>query len=299
MSIIISVDVLETGQRTKAQFPGAVSVEEANAQLREKVHLDSGDFALFKVTRPADEVTAMTEAAIQKLRVAKGLKKEKKDAKKEEVPPEPIGVWLKPKKTLESYDLSGEDALMLRRRHKVIKVKTSDEASKSVIVDLAQPVKDVLVTIGVKFGLEHTEEYALQWERTERWLLNTQTITEQGNSNAGAAAPGVHSGARGGGVGEPPGDEGRGGDVCGAAGAGGVRDLQPAVAQAGLPGAAPVPAAAVSEDEGHGGAGAAQLAEHRDDDAGTGSCRWRRRGRRCSRWRSTRRPRARSRSWCR
>ena len=183
MSIIISVDVLETGQRTKAQFPGAVSVEEANAQLREKVHLDSGDFALFKVTRPAEEVTAMTEAAIQKLRIAKGLKKEKKDAKKEEVPPEPIGVWLKPKKTLESYDLSAEDALMLRRRHKVIKVKTSDEASKSVIVDLAQPVKEVLVTIGVKFGLEHTEEYALQWERTERWLLNTQTITEQGNSN--------------------------------------------------------------------------------------------------------------------
>ena len=183
MSIIISVDVLETGQRTKAQFPGAVSVEEANAQLREKVHLDSGDFALFKVTRPADEVTAMTEAAIQKLRIAKGLKKEKKDAKKEEVPPEPLGVWLKPKKTLESYDLSAEDALMLRRRHKVIKVKTSDEASKSVIVDLAQPVKDVLVTIGAKFGLEHTEEYALQWERTERWLLNTQTITEQGNSN--------------------------------------------------------------------------------------------------------------------
>jgi len=182
-TVMLKVKVMESATESRMltfNFPAALTVGEANAQIRERSHGDSVDMVLFRVTETAKPVGPVQSTSNRSF-----LGRKKKEAKETlpEVAPEPTGIWLKPNVTLDEYDLSTDDELLFRKRHKVITVKTADEASKAVIVDLTRPVKEVLVTIGQKFGLDRTEEYALQWERTEKWLKNTKPITEQGNSN--------------------------------------------------------------------------------------------------------------------
>jgi len=162
-------------------FPAALTVGEATEQIRERSHGDAVDMALFRVTENAP--VPVSPSSTSSSRGFLGRKKDKKEKEVPEVPYEPTGEWLKSNMTLDQYDLSTDDELLFRKRHKVITVKTADEASKAVIVDLTRPVKEVLQAIGQKFGLDRTEEYALQWERTEKWLKATKPITEQGNSN--------------------------------------------------------------------------------------------------------------------
>jgi len=186
ITVTLKVTVMESATDSRMltfTFPGSVSVGEANEQIRERCHGEAAaDMMLFRVTRrESTQITPVSHSS--------GFLRRKKEQKKEkeqqgmEQPPDPVGEWLKPNKTLEAYDLSTDDTLLFRKRHKVITVKTADASSKAVIVDLMRNVKDVLPTIGEKFGLEHTEEYALQWERTERWLLNSRPLTEQGDTN--------------------------------------------------------------------------------------------------------------------
>jgi len=176
-TVMLKVKVMESATESRLltfNFPAALTVGEANQQIRERVHGDSVDMALFRVTDTAQ--TATTAHKDKK-------KKKEKDKKEPDASVEPTGLWLKNNVTLDEYDLSTDDELLFRKKHKVITVKTADEASKAVIVDLTRPVKEVLTTIGQKFGLDRTEEYALQWERSGKWLKATKPITEQGNSN--------------------------------------------------------------------------------------------------------------------
>jgi len=185
LTITLKVKVLESATESRQitlTFPGLATVGEANEQIRERVRTESAsDMMLFRVKEDPHAVAAAQPSSGHSFRRKKDHKKEK-DAQPE-VPPEPIGTWLKPNITLDEYDLSTDDILVFRKRHKVITVKTADASSKAVIVDLLRPVKDVVTVIGEKFGLDRTEEYSLQWERTERWLIATQPITEQGNTN--------------------------------------------------------------------------------------------------------------------
>jgi len=189
LTITLKVTVMESATDSRMltfSFPGSVSVAEANEQIRERCHGEAAtDMMLFKVNNEPAQPTLAHSSSHSFLgrKKDKDHKKDKEQQTSNELPPEPTGTWLKPSKTLEAYDLSVDDTLLFRKRHKVITVKTADASSKAVIVDLMRNVKDILPTIGEKFGLDHTEEYALQWERSERWLLSTRPLTEQGNTN--------------------------------------------------------------------------------------------------------------------
>jgi len=171
--------ISETGSETmtkRFRFPASSAVLEANQQLRESIPGGGQDMALFK---PKLQPGETEEVIIDK--------KKKKKKKGEEEPPAKLdmrGIWLKPNRTLESYDLGGDDVVYFRHRHKVIKVKTADEATKAVLVDLMQNVKEVITDVGKKFNLESTEEYALQFEATGAWLNQTKPITEQGDPDS-------------------------------------------------------------------------------------------------------------------
>lgn len=186
-SIILKVkimpDTLDSsgeGRVLKFNFPAALTVGEANEQIREKCYGESAsDMVLFRVT---DNQPTLVEQPSSS-RSFHGKKKKDKEPQAPPVPFEPVGIWLKNNVTLDEYDLSADDELLFRRKHKAITVKTTDAASKVVIVDLTRPVKEVLGQIGQKFNLDRTEEYAIQWERTGKWLKPTKPITEQGNSN--------------------------------------------------------------------------------------------------------------------
>jgi len=154
-------------------FPLSISVHEANQIVREKLPDGGVDCSLFMpFVQPVLDDPNKDE-------------KKKKKKKKDEQPPEQDnrGFWMKLSKTLESYDVGGEDVLLFRKRHVVVKVKTADEATKSVIVDLMQSVKEVVKTICQKFGLDRSDEYALQWEHNGNWLVMNKTLTEQGDSD--------------------------------------------------------------------------------------------------------------------
>jgi len=168
--------ISDTGTETmtkRYRFPATSAVIEANQQLRESIPGGGQDMALFKPKlQPGESGDVVVD------------KKKKRKKKGEEEPPAKLdmrGVWLKPNRTLESYDLGGDDVVYFRHRHKVIKVKTADEATKAVLVDLMQNVKEVINDVGKKFNLESTEEYALQFENNGAWLNQTKPITEQGD----------------------------------------------------------------------------------------------------------------------
>jgi len=179
MSIQVKVLILGEGggQMIKViPFPMMISVHDANQLVRERLPDGGVDCSLFMPW------------------VQPKLHEEKKDDKKEkkrkrrgsEQPQEEEdtrGEWMKLTRTLESYDVGGDDVLIFRKRHVVIKVKTADEATKACIVDLMQPVKEVVRTICQKFGLDRTDEYAIQWEQNGRWLLMNKPLTEQGDAD--------------------------------------------------------------------------------------------------------------------
>jgi len=173
MSIQVKVLIqTDGGYMTKmVSFPLMVSVHEANQIVREKLPDGGVDCSLFQpFVQPPKEGSEVSE---------KKKKKKKDEAPKEQ---DTRGVWMKLTKSLESYDVGGDDVLLFRKRHVVIKVKTADEATKAVIVDLMQPVKEVVRTICQKFGLDRTDEYAVQWEHNGAWLIMNKTLTEQGDA---------------------------------------------------------------------------------------------------------------------
>ena len=173
LKVQIQGDTLsETVTRT-FRFPATISVHDANQQIREKLLEGGNDRSLFLLT---NQPVAMSE---------KDKKKKKKKSKKgeEEEAPDMRGIWMRQNRLLDSYDVGGDDVVLFRKRHVVIKVKTADESTKAVVVDLMQPVKDALQAIGIKFGLDRTDEYALQWEGTDTWLKVNKPLTEQGDPN--------------------------------------------------------------------------------------------------------------------
>jgi len=175
MSIQIKVLIQgDGGYMTKmVSFPLSISVHEANQIVREKLPDGGVDCSLFMpFHQPVFDDPNKDE-------------KKKKKKKKDDHPVEQDtrGEWMKLSKTLESYDVGGEDVLLFRKRHVVVKVKTADESTKAVIVDLMQNVKEVVRTICQKFGLDRTDEYAIQWEHNGAWLLMNKTLTEQGDSD--------------------------------------------------------------------------------------------------------------------
>lgn len=173
LTVNFVVDGSNDSIEKKYRFPPSISVLDATKEIRERYPGDSGkDYALF-LPDPIIEIEDPKEKK-------KKDKKKKKDGEPEK-PKHRTGTWLRINRTLESYDISSGDTVWFRKKHRVIKAKTADEASKSVIVDLSQPVKDVIAKIGAKFGLEVTEEYAIQFEGSTRWLKNAKTLTEQGD----------------------------------------------------------------------------------------------------------------------
>jgi len=182
-TVMLKVKVMQSATESRMltfNLPAMLSVGEANEQIGERSHEESWtDMALFRVVDTPQPLTASTSS---NSRSFLGRKKDKKD-QTSDVPYEPVGIWLNPNKSLGEYDLSTDDELVFRKCHKVITVKTADESCKAVIVDLTRPVKEVLAAVGKKFGLDRTEEYALQWERTGKWLKSGRPLTEQGNSN--------------------------------------------------------------------------------------------------------------------
>ena len=173
LTVNFIVDGSNDSIEKKYRFPPSISILDATKEIRERYPGDSGkDYALF-LPDPIVEVDDPKEK-----------KKKDKKKKKDDEPEKPkarTGIWLRINRTLESYDIASGDTVWFRKKHRVIKAKTADEASKSVIVDLSQPVKDVIAKIGAKYGLEVTDEYAIQFEGSKRWLKNAKTLTEQGD----------------------------------------------------------------------------------------------------------------------
>jgi len=183
LKITLKVKVCETATDSRIltfTFPGSVTIGQANEQIRERVHGEgANDMMLFRIKSEAPTPELQKSHSF----LGRSHKKEKDEPQQPTTMVDPVGVWLKPNVTLDAYDISTDDQLLFRPRHKVITVKTADASSKAVIVDLIRPVKEVLTVIGEKFGLDRTEEYSLQWERTGRWLLSSKPISEQGDSN--------------------------------------------------------------------------------------------------------------------
>jgi len=177
MSIQVKVMIqTDGGYMTKmVSFPLSISVHEANQIVREKLPDGGVDCSLFMpFSQPV-----MDDGSNKEEKKRKWGKKKAEDHQEQDN----RGIWMKLSKTLESYDVGGEDVLLFRKRHVVVKVKTADESTKAVIVDLMQNVKEVVRTICQKFGLDRTDEYAIQWEHNGAWLLMNKTLTEQGDSD--------------------------------------------------------------------------------------------------------------------
>jgi talin len=51
-----------------------------------------------------------------------------------------------------------------RKRHDVIKIKLVDDTIKSMLVDLSQPVSEVVNSIGSKMSIKNADEFSLQPE---------------------------------------------------------------------------------------------------------------------------------------
>jgi len=154
-------------------FPLMISVHDANRTIREKLAdqgVDCSDCSLFMPfdQHPKEVITD-----------EKKKKKKKKD-KEEEQKKDTRGIWMKLGRTLDAYDVGADDILIFRRRHEIVKVNAAEKTS-SVVVDLMQPVKEVVRTICQKFSLDRTDEYALQWEENGQWLIMSKALTEQGD----------------------------------------------------------------------------------------------------------------------
>jgi len=178
MSIQVKVMIqTDGGYMTKmVSFPLSISVHEANQIVREKLPDGGVDCSLFMpFSQPIMDDNSNKEEKKRKW----GWGKKEEEHQEQDT----RGIWMKLSKTLESYDVGGEDVLLFRKRHVVVKVKTADESTKAVIVDLMQNVKEVVRTICQKFGLDRTDEYAIQWEHNGTWLLMNKTLTEQGDSD--------------------------------------------------------------------------------------------------------------------
>jgi len=185
MSIQVKVLIqTDGGYMTKmVSFPLSISVHEANQIVREKLPDGGVDCSLFMpFSQPVlDDGAASAKKEEGKLQKLLMFNRKKED--NEADAHDNRGIWMKVNKTLESYDVGGDDVLLFRKRHVVVKVKTADESTKSVIVDLMQNVKEVVRTICQKFGLDRTDEYAIQFEHNGQWLLMNKTLTEQGDSD--------------------------------------------------------------------------------------------------------------------
>jgi len=90
------------------------------------------------------------------------------------------GKWLRNDKTIESYDLRNNDTIHYQKRHDVMRIRLVDNSLKTVLVDWAATINDVVDQIGKKLTIKNIEEYSLQAESSPGlWLKTTLSIPEQ------------------------------------------------------------------------------------------------------------------------
>eukprot|EP00727_Mastigamoeba_balamuthi_P010551 m51a1_g6118 hypothetical protein (1374) ;mRNA; f:129019-134991 len=151
MSVNLKVKVVEGNDVTTRTYrlPASASIHECMQQIRERMPDGGRDHLLFRPNGPEDVV----------------------------------GVWLKPNKTLESYDINSNDVLWFRKKHHLVKVKLADDTVKTILVDLTANLRDLVLTVAQKIRLSRSEEYSLQVEGSPRWLRVNLPLTEQANAD--------------------------------------------------------------------------------------------------------------------
>jgi talin len=96
-----------------------------------------------------------------------------------------LGRFLDRRRTLEFYDLQNNDLVELRERRVVLRVSLVDGARRNLLVDLTQPLSEVVTEICTKLGIGQPEEYRLRLEENDetegdmRWLVDRLPLLEQ------------------------------------------------------------------------------------------------------------------------
>eukprot|EP00179_Madagascaria_erythrocladioides_P023475 CAMPEP_0198344436 /NCGR_PEP_ID=MMETSP1450-20131203/67599_1 /TAXON_ID=753684 ORGANISM="Madagascaria erythrocladiodes, Strain CCMP3234" /NCGR_SAMPLE_ID=MMETSP1450 /ASSEMBLY_ACC=CAM_ASM_001115 /LENGTH=590 /DNA_ID=CAMNT_0044049691 /DNA_START=77 /DNA_END=1845 /DNA_ORIENTATION=+ len=152
MSLALKVRVVKIDQVKTMRFAQNMSVSEACKQLRDKTGEGGADHGLFQPgagRRPSR--------------------------------------WLRPDRTLQFYDLKSDDLLLYKKKHRPLKVLLVDGAQRTVMIDDADVVGDIVVTIGRKMGLKNPEEFSLQKLPEKAWLNPQKSLSEQGVVDDGVA----------------------------------------------------------------------------------------------------------------
>lgn len=65
---------------------------------------------------------------------------------------------------MDFYDIRSGDTILFKRRIRPLRVKLMDDAVKTVMVDEAQNVSEVVETICKRIGINQSDEYSLRME---------------------------------------------------------------------------------------------------------------------------------------
>ncbi|KAJ3121843.1 Talin-1 [Nowakowskiella sp. JEL0407] len=110
------------------------------------------------------------------------------------------GKWLAASKVLDYYDLTSNDELEFKKKHRILKVGTVDGSIKTVLVDQSLPIQQLVEIVCEKIGIQNPEEYSFLPDTTHtshasksspkrkgmddnedaKWLIPDKTLGEQG-----------------------------------------------------------------------------------------------------------------------
>jgi len=164
MALQLRITFTSTGQTKAMRFNQTMSVSETLRDIKDKTGEGGRDHGLM---RPADPKTGRT------------------------------AKWLQLDRTLQFYDIKAGEELLLRKKHRPLKVELADGTIKTMLVDDSLPVQDIVEEVGRKMGLRNPEEFSLRLKASEepatgkkskkgtpregdRWLNPSQALGEQG-----------------------------------------------------------------------------------------------------------------------
>ncbi|KAK3607406.1 hypothetical protein CHS0354_003033 [Potamilus streckersoni] len=89
------------------------------------------------------------------------------------------GIWLDPSLTLEHYCLRRLDLVKYRKRMRIVKIRTMDDAVRKFKVDDTNTVGQLMLTICSRIGITNHDEYSLILEMSDDEKQKTLTLRRQ------------------------------------------------------------------------------------------------------------------------
>eukprot|EP01087_Luapelamoeba_hula_P023545 TRINITY_DN867_c0_g1_i1.p1 TRINITY_DN867_c0_g1~~TRINITY_DN867_c0_g1_i1.p1 ORF type:complete len:2538 (-),score=652.11 TRINITY_DN867_c0_g1_i1:59-7672(-) len=165
MALQLRVTFASTGQTKAMRFTSAMSISETLHEIKDKTGEGGRDHGLM---RPADPKSGRT------------------------------AKWLQLDRTLMFYDIKANEELLLKKKHRPLKIELADGTIKTFLIDDSLPVADIVEEVGKKMGLRNPEEFSLRLQTGEDqtnakgkkkrkdepesalWLHPGQALAEQG-----------------------------------------------------------------------------------------------------------------------